>query len=279
LRFLHREIELVFNEAGEPIGFAGTVQDVTELRLAQDRQRELEQQLLHSQKLEALGTLAGGVAHDLNNTLVPILALAKLALEKLHEGDPLREDLTTIVAASEHARDLVKQILAFSRREALVRREIDLAEIVRDALRMLRAGLSATIDLVQDIDPVPALYADAGQLHQVIINLVTNAAQAIGTAPGRIAVRLWSDDGNIRLQVADTGSGMDADTIKRIFEPFFTTKAVGEGTGLGLSVVHGIVEAHGGHIEVSSEPRRGTTFTVLFSSAAPQSLREQAIAG
>ena len=278
LRYVHREVELVLNDAGRPIGFAGTVQDITELRIAQDRQRELEQQLLHSQKLEALGTLAGGVAHDLNNSLVPILALAKLALERLREGDPLREDLATIVQASEHARDLVKQILAFSRREALVRREIDLADIVRDAVRMLRAGLFTTIDLVQEIDPVPALYADAGQLHQVIVNLVTNAAQAIGTAAGRIAVGLRSDDGTIRLQVADTGCGMDADTVERIFEPFFTTKTVGEGTGLGLSVVHGIVAAHGGRIEVSSELGRGTTFTVLFPVVAIDSARAEAIA-
>jgi PAS domain S-box-containing protein len=278
LRYVHREVELVLNDAGEPIGFAGTVQDITELRIAQDRQRELEQQLLHSQKLEALGTLAGGVAHDLNNSLVPILALAKLALEKLRAGDPLREDLATIVQASQHARDLVKQILAFSRREALVRREIDLAGIVHDAVRMLRAGLSTTIDLVQEIDPVPALYADAGQLHQVIVNLVTNAAQAIGTAAGRIAVRLRSDDGTIRLEVADTGCGMDAETVKRIFEPFFTTKTVGEGTGLGLSVVHGIVAAHGGRIEVSSELGQGTTFIVLFPVVAIDSARSEAIA-
>jgi PAS domain S-box-containing protein len=278
LRYVHREVELVINDAGEPIGFAGTVQDITELRIAQGRQRELEQQLIHSQKLEALGTLAGGVAHDLNNTLVPILALAKLALEKLGEGEPLREDLATIVQASAHARDLVKQILAFSRREELVRRETDLAGIVRDAVRMLRAGLLATIDLVQDIDPVPALYADPGQLHQVIVNLVTNAAQAIGTAAGRIGVRLRSDDGTIRLQVADTGCGMDAATVARIFEPFFTTKTVGEGTGLGLSVVHGIVAAHGGRIEVSSEPGRGTTFTVLFPLVAIRSATAPAIA-
>jgi PAS domain S-box-containing protein len=278
LRYVHREVELVLNDAGRPIGFAGTVQDITELRIAQDRQRELEQQLLHSQKLEALGTLAGGVAHDLNNSLVPILALAKLALERLREGDPLREDLATIVQASEHARDLVKQILAFSRREALVRREIDLADVVRDAIPMLRAGLFPTIDLVQEIDHVPALYADAGQLHQVIVNLVTNAAQAIGTAAGRIAVRLRSDNGNIRLQVADTGCGMVADTVERIFEPFFTTKTVGEGTGLGLSVVHGIVAAHGGRIEVSSELGRGTTFTVLFPVVAIDSARAEAIA-
>ena len=210
--------------------------------------------------------------------MVPILALAKLALERLREGDPLREDLATIVQASEHARDLVKQILAFSRREALVRREIDLADIVRDAVRMLRAGLFTTIDLVQEIDPVPALYADAGQLHQVIVNLVTNAAQAIGTAAGRIAVGLRSDNGTIRLQVADTGCGMDADTVERIFEPFFTTKTVGEGTGLGLSVVHGIVAAHGGRIEVSSELGRGTTFTVLFPVVAIDSARAEAIA-
>jgi len=204
---------------------------------------KLERQLTHSQKLEALGTLAGGVAHDLNNTLVPIVALSKLALEDLPEESPLRGDIEAIIHASERARDLVKQILAFSRKEDLVRQEVDLVRVTRDALQMLRASLPATIQIVDQILEVPKVFGDAGELHQVIVNLVTNAAQAIGGGVGKITVGLWGtaqrqsspDEAGpaVCLSIADTGCGMDEATVERIFEPFFTTKSVGDGTGTG----------------------------------------------
>jgi PAS domain S-box-containing protein len=185
IRTIYREAEPVLDEIGTTIGLFGVVKDVTELREAERQRDDLERQLMHSQKLEALGTLAGGVAHDLNNTLVPILALSKLALDELPHRSPVRPDIETIIRASERARDLVKQILAFSRKQDLVRQEFDLAVITREALRMLRASLPATIQIVEQISKVPPLFGDPGELHQVGVNLVTNAAQAIGASDHR----------------------------------------------------------------------------------------------
>jgi two-component system cell cycle sensor histidine kinase/response regulator CckA len=219
------------DDAGQPCKLIGVVKDVTELREAERRRDELERELMHSQKLEALGTLAGGAAHDLNNTLLPILALSKLALDELPEGSPVREDIGVIIRASEHARDVVKQILTFSRKQDLVKREVDLAAVTREALRMLRAGLPTTIQIIEQITPVPPLFGDAAELHQVVVNLVTNAAQAIGGGVGKITVRTWSvseppgpagatPSPVIYLSVADTGCGIDPSTVDRVFEPF-----------------------------------------------------------
>jgi len=218
--------------------------------------------------------LAGGVAHDLNNTLVPILALSKLALDELPESSAVRGDIETIVRASERARDLVKQILAFSRKQDLVKQLVDLTQVTREALQMLRATLPASIDIVEHIGEVPPVFADAGELHQVVVNLITNAAQAIGGEVGRITVTVWSTSERqsapetravgvvVFLSIADTGCGMDRATLDRVFEPFFTTKGVGSGTGLGLSVVHGIIISHSGTIAVRSKPGEGSEFTL-----------------
>jgi signal transduction histidine kinase len=259
-------------------GIAGLRIDITALKAAQEKERQLTQQLLHSQKLQALGTLAGGVAHDLNNTLVPIVALSKLTLEEVSEDSAIRGDLETIIEASEQARDLVSQILAFSRKQELARCEIDLEAVVRHGLRMLRAGLPATISLIEEISPVPPLLGDACQLRNVLVNLVTNAAQAITTATGTISVRLAAHNSVISLSVADTGVGMSPHIIERIFEPFYTTKDVGEGTGLGLSVVHGIVTGHDGRIEVSSTLGEGTMFTVLLPAVADRGAEMEPLA-
>ena len=264
----------VFGPDGRFRGYRGAASSATAQVEAEVRRRELEAQLMHSQKLEALGTLAGGVAHDLNNTLVPIMALSKLALDELPESNPVRTDIETIIRASERARDLVKQILAFSRKQELLKQEVDLALVTREALCMLRASLPATIKIVEEISEVSPLFGDAGELHQVVVNLVTNAAQAIGGHVGRIKVSVWEDCKTqpsphtgeagpaVCLSIADTGCGMDQATIERVFEPFFTTKRVGDGTGLGLSVVHGIVTGHGGKIAVRSIPGEGSEFTL-----------------
>jgi two-component system cell cycle sensor histidine kinase/response regulator CckA len=241
-------------------------------------QRRKEKLRSHSQKLEALGTLAGGIAHDLNNTLVPILALTKLTARQLPEGSRGHRNLMTVLSASERARDLVKQILAFSREEKAERTHLDFAALLRDAMEMLRASVPATIKFEVDIAPAAMLSGNASQLHQVIINLVGNASQAIGAKIGTISVSL-SAGGTcprvdvaealewIRLAVADSGCGMEEVTLRRIFEPFFTTKSVGEGTGLGLSVAHGIITSHGGHVDVESVPGRGSTFTVYLPAS------------
>jgi PAS domain S-box-containing protein len=252
-------------------GRVGVWTDITAIKRAEAERRGLEAQLHHSQRLEALGTLAGGAAHEINNALVPVIALSKMAAAKLPDGSRERRNLDTVVAGAERSRDLVKQILAFSRLEEIeVRRDrVDLAAVLRDALKLMRATVPTTIALAEDITPAPVVTGDPNQLHQVIVNLVTNAAQAIGEAHGRITVGLRRDTaGAARFWVMDTGCGMDEATKARIFEPFFTTKAVGKGTGLGLSVVHGIIKEHGGRIEIESTPGRGSRFDVILPAQA-----------
>jgi PAS domain S-box-containing protein len=263
-RIIQRDNEVVFSDGGAPLRMVGTVRDITEIRVAEQRHRELEAQLHHSQRLEALGTLAGGIAHDLNNALTPVVALTKLVVGRLAEGTRERNNLEIVIKGASRARDLVKQILAFSRKEKQRRESVDLAGLLREALPMLRASLPSSIRLEQSIAPTPPVIGDPGQLHQVVVNLVTNAAQAIGEAPGTITLSLAPDGAarHVRLSVADNGCGMDEATRLRAFEPFFTTKRVGEGTGLGLSVVHGIVASHGGRIAVDSRPGEGARFDI-----------------
>jgi PAS domain S-box-containing protein len=265
---LYWETEVLCDAKGVPIRSTSVFKDVTELRGAERREREMERQLLHVQKLEALGTLAGGVAHDLNNTLVPILALTKLTANRLPAESRERGNLVTVMEACERARSLVQRILAFSRKQNSEKRAFDLAATVREALRMLRASLPATVQIVERVADVPNFFGDGSQLHQVMVNLVTNAAQAIGMAMGTITVELRQDrDAGLCLAVSDTGCGMDEATAARIFEPFFTTKDVGQGTGLGLSLVHGIVSSHGGRIKVTSRVGEGTSFEIYLPLA------------
>jgi PAS domain S-box-containing protein len=271
-RIVRRESAVVFDDEKRPVRLHGTLQDITEQRLAERRERELERQLLHSQKLEALGTLAGGIAHDLNNTLVPIMALSKLSARRFEAGSLVRANLETIYEASERARDLVKRVVAFSRKDESEKRDTDIAEIVDEALKLLRATIPSSITLETQIAKVPPIPADASQIHQIVTNLVSNASQAIGGDIGTIGVTLdlrseTPDRGEICLSVSDTGMGMDQATQQRIFEPFFTTKPVGQGTGLGLSIVHGIVAGHGGRIEVTSAPGAGTRIDLYFPLA------------
>jgi signal transduction histidine kinase len=268
-RVIYRENGLIFDENGKPTRLYGSYQDVTEQRSAETRERELERKLMHSQKLEALGTLAGGIAHDLNNTLTPIMALSKITARRLEPGSVLHANLETIFVASEQARDLVKRVLAFSRQDKIDKQPTDLGEVVTEALKLLRATIPTSIQIDARIDDVSPVLADRSQIHQVVTNLVSNAAQAIGDRMGTIAVTIEaiSDGGQheaIRLGVSDTGRGMDQGTRDRIFEPFFTTKEVGQGTGLGLSIVASIVADHGARVEVASEPGQGSRFDIYF---------------
>jgi two-component system, cell cycle sensor histidine kinase and response regulator CckA len=275
IRHIRALTELIRDDRGAVIGMAGAVHDVTELRAAEERQKELERQLLHSQKLEALGTLAGGVAHDLNNTLTPILVLTKLVLEDLPAESPVLEEMQMIRQAGERARDLVKQILAFSRKQEIQRSEIDPGPVVAEALQMLRATLPPNVAIVEEIGRTPLIRADAGQLQQVVVNLVTNAAQAIGDADGSVTVAVSTPAASegardfVQIRICDTGCGMEQQVVDRIFEPFFTTKGVGEGSGLGLAIVHGIISGHGGRIDVASRPGEGTTFTIRLPMPKP----------
>jgi PAS domain S-box-containing protein len=281
VRTLHREVDHVLDAAGNQIGCIGVVKDVTDLRKAERQRDAFQNQLLHAQKLEALGTLAGGIAHDLNNTLVPVLGLAKLTLKRLPEGSRESANVLTMLHAGERARDLVRQILAFSRKDGPTHDSFDIVLVVRDALNIAHASIPSTINIIEAIGNVPSILGDAGQLHQVIINLVVNAAQAIGDAMGSIRVALTVEEASlpnagdtrapcILLSVSDTGGGIDAATLPRIFDPFFTTKPVGEGTGLGLSMAHSIVAQHGGRIEVESHIGQGTRFDIFLPALKEQ---------
>jgi PAS domain S-box-containing protein len=279
LRTLYRVAEIFRDEAGVAIGAIATLKDITELRAVEQEREDFHRQLHHLQRLEALGTLAGGIAHDLNNILVPVRVLPALIKKRLGTESPELGRLQTIEDAAKRAVALVRQILDFSRKEGERKEEaLNLDRLVEESLPLLRASIPATVRIQTDIKPVPAVLADDGQLHQVLMNLFTNAAQAIGSDHGTITVsvdtvaasRFKSLAGRpgpssyVRLVVRDDGPGMDDVTRRRLFEPFFTTKPVGEGTGLGLAVVHGIVTAHGGIIEVASKPGDGAAFTVLL---------------
>ena len=274
VRWVHLVGEVLDGEDAEPALFAGAVQDVT-------GRREEQERAVSSQKMDALGTLAAGIAHDFNNILQAVMGYAELAGDPLPPHHPTRANLAHILRAAQRASDLVHQILTFSRQTESRRRPCALQPVVKEALKLLSATLPATLKVHTHIDPTcPQAVADPTQIHQVVMNLATNAYHAIGATGGTLEVTLAghreaAGEGApewLRLTVRDTGCGIDAATRERIFDPFFTTKPVGEGTGLGLAVVHGIVTDHGGRIAVESAAGRGTTVTIdlpVAATAAP----------
>jgi PAS domain S-box-containing protein len=253
------------NDAGGVTGAIALLRDVTQ-------KRSLEQLLVHSQKMEAVGQLAGGVAHDFNNLLAVIEGSGEMALDEL-VGHPAREDVVDMVTAAKRAASLTRQLLAFSRREAARPEPVQLASVVRGVEKMLRRLIGEHIILRTKLDDVSPVMADSNQLEQVLINLCVNARDAMPEG-GTLSIELRSlepddpmslpDMDSVVLKVSDTGTGMDTEVMKRIFEPFFTTKEIGKGTGLGLSMVYGIVTQNGGQISVDSSVGRGTTFTIVF---------------
>jgi signal transduction histidine kinase/CheY-like chemotaxis protein len=274
---------------GRVIGLRGIVVDLTQSKRAEEEKIRLEEQVRQAQKMEAIGTLAGGIAHDFNNILAAVIGFTEMAIDDAPEGSPLRPKLDRAHKASLRGRDLVKQILTFSRKAEQERRYVALTPLVKETLRFLRASLPATIEIQLDSSSETDLVlADPTQIEQVIVNLATNAAYAMGNKGGLLELRMSdtlipssevSDPDlqpgtYLRVSVHDTGCGMDKPTLARIFDPFFTTKGPGEGTGLGLSVVHGIVKAHRGAITVSSQPGKGSTFTVYLPKAAPPVVQE-----
>ncbi len=253
----------------------GLFRDVSELKEAQDARQELENQLLQAQKMQAIGTLAGGVAHDFNNILSPIIGHSELLLLDLEENSSSKESVKEIYGSALRAKELVHQILTFSRQEKDETKLIKIQPILNEVIKMIRATLPTTIDISSEIDPdCGAINANPTQIHQLIMNILTNAYHAIGDAVGEIKIRLSAAQLNESdlpregmqpgeyncLLISDTGAGMDAATQQRIFEPFFTTKKKGKGTGMGLAVVHGIVENMKGYIHVESAPDKGTEF-------------------
>jgi two-component system cell cycle sensor histidine kinase/response regulator CckA len=280
----HRKKDGTLIEAeitSHPLVFGGRRAQLV-LALDVTERRQLEAQLRQSQKMEAVGTLAGGVAHDFNNLLTTILGYSGLVLEQLREEDPLREEIREIQRAGERAADLTRQLLAFSRKQVLAPVVLGLNAIVVDMEKMLRRLIGEDVDLTAMLAPdLWSVQADPGQIEQVIVNLIVNARDAMKRG-GKVTIETRNinlDDSYLRshgyvrlgeyvcLSVTDTGTGMDPQTRSRIFEPFFTTKAPGKGTGLGLSTVYGIVKQSGGSIEVYSEPGRGTSFKVYLPRA------------
>lgn len=263
--------------ASSPVRILEANADITALKRAESLQ-------VRSQKLEALGTLAGGIAHDFNNILSAINGNTSLASSELPPEHPVQEFLHEISKAGARAANLVRRILSFSKPLEQKREIRPLEPVVQEALRLVRATLPAMVQIHTSFaDDLPSVNVDATQIHQVIVNLATNSAHAIGDRPGRIDVRLDSrmvteeDIGSnsdlrtgryVRLFVGDDGCGMDAATLARIFDPFFTTKPTGQGTGLGLSVVHGILASHGGAVTVYSEMGKGTAFHLYFPAIA-----------
>jgi len=255
---------------------------------------KLEEQLRQSQKLQTIGTLAGGIAHDFNNILAPLFGYTEMLLQDVAKDSRMYKDLQQIFKAAQRAKDLVHQILTFSRQTESEPKPFLIHLIVKEALKLLSASIPATIRIKKDIHSnCGMILADPTQIHQVIMNLCTNAAYAMREQGGTLEVKLdrveldeqiiqgfenLKKGDYIRLQVSDTGIGMDKKTMERIFEPFFTTKPVGEGTGLGLSVAHGIIKNHGGEITVESEPGKGSRFQVflpLIQSDAFQHLAKE----
>ncbi|MBE0533197.1 MAG: response regulator [Rhodospirillales bacterium] len=247
----------------------GIVQDITEEIEHERRERIME-------RLETIGTLAGGIAHDVNNMLVPILTLTQVVMESLSEHDPRRRQLTTVLGSGQRIRQLVAQVLAFSRQDAYEAQPLDLHDVMRAALVIARATIPASVTIREHLGRgIGFVSAAPVQIDTILINLVVNAAQAIAPAAGTIDVALERVEidpaaarrdlpagSYARIAVTDTGSGMDPATQERIFEPFFTTKPIGKGTGLGLSVVFGTVKKLGGAIDVRSEVGVGSTFIV-----------------
>lgn len=273
-------ITKIYDAKNNEIGTVSIAHDITEKRQTEEDKSNLQKQLLRAQKLETIGTLAGGIAHDFNNILTPILGYADMASAKLPDYHPVNKDLKEIVRAANRAKDLVQQILTFSRNTAKEKQPLRLQSIVKEALKLLRSSIPSTIEIRQEIETdCPKIFADASQMHQIIVNLCVNAAQAMELKGGIMDIELSSvnvDDKTaqrypnlkkqnyVRLAVSDNGCGMNEDTLSRIFEPFFTTKEVDKGTGMGLSVVHGIVKTHHGEIIAESGPGKGSKFAVYL---------------
>jgi len=232
---------------------------------ADETQAKLQEQLRHADRLATLGQLAAGIAHELNEPLGAILGFAQLAGKDPGAPEQTAKDLVKIVNASLHAREVVRKLLIFARAVPTKKTEVDLNKIVKDGIYFLESRLSKEqIELDRVLDPnLPSIFADPAQIHQVLVNLIVNAIQAM-PGGGKLKLETKSDGDNVSLIVEDTGLGMSAEVLSRVFLPFFTTKDVGQGTGLGLAVVHGIVISHGGTVDVTSEVGKGSVFKVTL---------------
>ncbi|MGE0083612.1 MAG: response regulator [Desulfococcaceae bacterium] len=277
-RMLDFRVALIRDEKGRPFSVRGTARDVTERIQFEKEKADLEKQIRQSQKMQAIGTLAGGIAHDFNNILFPIIGYTEMVLERIAGDDPSRNDLEEVLRAANRAADMVRQILSFARQTEEEWKPMQIHPVIREALKLLKASLPATIEIRTDIpDGTDCVLADPSQIHQIIMNLCTNAYHAMREKGGILRVtleNLYIDAKNavpvhdmtpgpwFRLTVSDTGCGMAPEVLERIFDPYFTTRPMGEGTGMGLAVVHRIVSNLRGHITVSSTEGEGSIFQI-----------------
>jgi PAS domain S-box-containing protein len=269
----------VLSPAGEVVGGVSIFEDVSEKKRAEVEKQKLEAQLFQAQKMEAIGTLAGGIAHDFNNILAAIMGYTEMAAYSLNDAPRAENYLEQVLTASLRAKNLVDQILTLGRKLESEKKPVSLKLVIQDVLQLLLASLPRTIEIQQHLLSHTPILADATQIHQIILNLVTNAYHAMEETGGTLEISLVEVQiespvpANLKelkpglymkLQVRDTGPGIDPDILPRIFEPYFTTKEVGKGNGLGLAIVLGITKSHGGEIVVDSIPGQGTTFTIYF---------------
>ena len=276
---VHYSTSPICDEDGGTKGAVMCIQDISERKQAEEKMTQLQAQLLQSQKLEAIGTLAGGVAHDFNNLLTHITGFSDILLIEMAKNDPQRKHVKIIKNAAMRAGGLTRQLLTFSRKQSAIPQFLDLNMLIKNMEKMLRRFIGEDIELVTNLGhDKTVVKVDPGLIEQILMNLVINSRDAM-PAGGRITIttelRIISED-NLRIfpqgrtgsfaciDVADQGLGIDDEIIDRIFDPFFTTKGVGEGTGLGLSVIYGIVKQHHGWINVTSEKKKGTIFQIFL---------------
>ena len=266
--------ELVKNDAGIPKKITGVVQDITRQVKTRHEKERLELQLQQSRRLEAIGTLAGGIAHDFNNILYPIIGFTELSMEDLPENHPVKENLKDILQGAKRARDLVKQILSFSSQRQEEQSPLPIEPIIKEALKFLRATIPSSIEIEQEFHDDIYVLCNAIEIHEIIINLCTNACHAMENKGGTLTVSLTKNapEPNLNLPlgkyccltIGDTGTGIDPKIKNHIFDPYFTTKSLEQGSGLGLSVIHGIVKNYKGGITVESEPGKGTAIKIYL---------------
>jgi len=269
----------IFAKNGPVDGGIGIVEDISEYKEAELEKDKLKEQLHQNQKMEAIGTLAGGITHNFNNILSGIFGYAELAAMNLDNPMKAAKNIDQIIKGAQKATELVKQILTFTRKSEHQMQPLKIFTEVKEAIKLLRSSIPTTIEIKENIASKATIFADFTQIHQIVMNLCTNAYQSMRETGGILSVDLTEVEildknsvpdieikpGNyLKLKVTDTGTGMDSETLNKIFEPYFTTKELGEGTGLGLAVTLGIIKEHNGYIKVSSKPEKGSSFTVYF---------------
>ncbi|GJL56311.1 MAG: hypothetical protein NPIRA02_34430 [Nitrospirales bacterium] len=279
IRWIESRAFPIKNEEGEIYRIAGIEEDVTDRKRVEEALQKTERTYRQSSKMEAIGTLAGGIAHDFNNILTAILGYTELAIATVPKESRTNRNLQEVLTAGHRAKHLVQQILTFSRQSGQERKSIDIHQVVQEALKLLRATIPSTVEIRQNIYSQSTVLADATQIHQVIVNLCTNAEYAMRECGGLLDLTLEDTEIHnsqssdhldlkpgpyVRLTVKDSGPGMTPEVVERMFDPFFTTKPTGEGSGMGLAVVHGIITTHGGTIMVESAPGIGTKIDVYI---------------